>query len=221
MSVPSQNSQVQVNNTQSQDAKQSDKELNFRRQESMYQKMLAEKDARIAEIERQNQTRQVIQEDEDDDEPYVNKKALSKQLNKFGQQSKQETQTEIQRAVQTALSEERKQNWLKNNADFYDVLQYAETFAQHDPELAETILEMPEGFERQKLVYKNIKALNLHKPKVPETTIQQKVDANRRSPYYQPSGIANAPYSTVSDYSPNGQKNAYEQMQKLKSQLRI
>lgn len=221
MTVPAQNSQVQVHNTQSQDAKPSDKELNFRRQEAMYQKMLAEKDARISEIERQNQARQMPPEDEDDDEPYVNKKSLNKQLNKFGQQAKQETQSEIQRAVQTALSEERKQNWLKNNADFYDVLQHAETFAQHDPELAETILEMPEGFERQKLVYKNIKALGLHKPKVQETTIQQKVDANRRSPYYQPSGVSNAPYSTVSDYSPSGQKNAYEQMQKLKSQLRI
>jgi len=90
-----------------------------------------------------------------------------------------------------------------------------------DPELAESILEMPEGFERQKLVYKNIKALGIHKPAMKEPSIQEKVDANRRSPYYQPSGVSTAPYSQVGDFSNTGQKQAYEKMQQLKSQLRI
>jgi len=215
---------AQTNNVQgqtiSQDTKMSDKELNFRRQESMYQKMLAEKDARIAEIERQNQPQQIIQEDEDEDEP-INRKSMNRQLNKYGQQVKQETQTEIQRAVQTALSVERKNNWLKNNSDFYDVLQHAENFALHDPELAETILEMPEGFERQKLVYKNIKALGLHKPKEPEISIQQKIDGNRRGAFYQPTNVGSAPYSTAGDFSPSGQKNAYDKMILLKNSLRI
>jgi hypothetical protein len=80
---------------------------------------------------------------------------------------------------------------------------------------------MPEGFDRQKLVYKNIKALGLHKPAIKEPSIQEKIDANRRSPYYQPSGVANAPYSTVGDFSTAGQKNAYQKMQELKSKLRI
>ena len=80
---------------------------------------------------------------------------------------------------------------------------------------------MPEGFERQKLVYKNIKALGVHKPEQKQPSIQDKVDANKRSPFYQPNGVGSAPYSSVGDFSAGGQKNAYEKMQQLKSKLRI
>lgn len=146
---------------------------------------------------------------------------MNKTLAQFGQQSKQETHSEIQKAVQTALHEERKTNWIKSNGDFYDVLQHAEKLALHDPDLADSILAMPESFERQKLVYKNIKALGLHKPKEEAPSIQQKIDANRKSPYYQPSGVGTAPYAQVGDFSQGGQKQAYEKMQQLKAQLRI
>lgn len=202
----------------------SNKELNFRQLEAKYERQLAHERAEREKLAHELQQRQQqphASDDDEDDEPYVDKKKLTKTLAKFGQGVKQETQTEIQRAVHTALQEERKQNWLKNNGDFYDVLQHAEKFAQHDPELAESILTMPEGFERQKLVYKNIKALGLHReaPKTP--SIQEKIDANRRSPYYQPSGVGAAPYGGGGDFSSGGQKQAYEKMQQLKQQLRI
>jgi len=80
---------------------------------------------------------------------------------------------------------------------------------------------MPEGFERQKLVYKNIKALGLNMPEVKQPTIQDKIDANKRSPYYQPSGVGTAPYASVGDFSSQGQKQAYAKMQELKNKLRI
>lgn len=215
MTVPTQSDQ-----TPAIESKNDSKELNFRRQESTFLRIIAEKDSRIAEIEKQLQQKQ-IHEDEDDDEPYVNKKKLEKQFAKFGQQAKQETQSEIQRAVENALRKEKKDNWLKNHSDFSEVLQHADKLLLKDPELAESILEMPEGFERQKLVYKNIKALELDKPALKQPSIQDKMEANRRSPYYQPSGVANAPYSSQSDFSPTGQKQAYEKMQELKSKLRI
>jgi len=177
--------------------------------------MEAEKIAQEAQ-----QRKQVVDED-DDSEPYVDHKKLKREQARFGQEIKQQTQTEIKQAVQQALAQERQQNWIKSNPDFYDILQHAEKFAQQDPELAEAILEMPDTFERQKLVYKNIKALGVHKPKPVESSIQQKVDANRRSPYYQPTGVAASPYSAQGDFSQAGQKNAYDQMQKLKNQLRI
>lgn len=217
MTVPSQENQVQ-------DQKPNDKELNFRKLEEKYQRELAQERAARLEAERlvQEKARVVSHdEDEEDDEPYVDKRKLTKTLQKFGQQAKQETQSEIQRAVQVALQQERQQNWVKSNPDFYDVLKHAETLAQRDPDLAESILEMPEGFERQKLVYKNIKALGLHKPQEKAPSIQEKVDANRRSPYYQPSGVASAPYAGAGDFSPAGQKNAYDKLQQLKNNLRI
>jgi hypothetical protein len=198
--------------------KPSDKELNFRALEAKYQRELAAKEARVAELERMAQEKQkTSQDDEDeDDEPYVAPKKLEKKLNRFEQKSKQNTQEEIQRAIQAAREQERQEMWLEANPDFYDTLQNnAEKFAKRSPALAKSILNMPDNFERQKLVYQSIKELGLDKPETKQSSIQDKVDANRRSPYYQPSGVGTAPYNNASDFSPSGQKNAYQKMQEL------
>ncbi len=203
------------------EVKPTDKELNFRNLEAKYQRELEKERAARLEAERLAQealSKKQIEEDDTSD-PYVDHKKLDKKLQKFGEQTQKQTQTEIQKAVNQALYEERKNNWLKQNPDFQEVLQYADKFAAKDPDLAETILEMPEGFERQKLVYKNIKALGLHKPEVKEPSIQEKINANRRSPYYQPGGTGTAPYASQGDFSPAGQKNAYDKMMELKRRL--
>lgn len=201
------------------------KELNFRQLEAKYERQLAQERAAREEAERKAQelqSRRVSNDEEDDDsEPYVDHKKLNKKLQKFGETTKQQTQSEVRQAVQQALAEERKQNWLRQNPDFYDTLQYAEKFAMKDPELAETILAMPEGFERQKLVYRNIKAMGLDKPEPKQPSIQDKIDANKRSPFYQPSGIGTAPYASSGNFSEQGKREAYEKMQALKNQLRI
>ena len=80
---------------------------------------------------------------------------------------------------------------------------------------------MPEGFERQKLVYENIKALGIDQPEQKGPSIQDKVDANRRGPSYQPTGVGSAPFSSQGDFSAAGMKNAYAKMQELKNRLSI
>lgn len=217
-------SNIQENQVQEQ--KPNDKELNFRALENKYQKKLDME--RAARIEAERVAQEALSrkssetEDDSDSEPYVDHKKLEKTLNKFGANQKQEIQSDIQRAINTAIAEDRKQNWINQNPDFYDVIQQnADKLYQHDKELAETILTMPDTFERQKLVYKNIKALGLHKAPSKEPSIQEKIDANRRSPYYQPSSVGTAPYAQVGDYSKTGQKNAYEKMQELKNKLRL
>lgn len=208
----------------------SDKELNFRKQEEMFKRQLEqERQARIAAEEKVAQLAQdrlkqqnpSDDSDDDDDEPYVDKKRLKRELGKVVKQTHSETDVKIQQAVQQALAGERQTQWLKNNPDFYDVMQHAQAFADKDPELADTILAMPEGFERQKLVYKNIKALGIHKKDEPKPTIQDKIEANRKSPYYQPTGVATAPYAGAGDFSASGQQNAYKKMMELKNRLRI
>lgn len=225
MTVSQEQNQAQV---QTQETKPSDKELNFRALEAKFQRQLEqERNARLeaekkaAELERARASARQDDDEDDDAEPYVDHKRLNKKLAKFGEQSKQQVQSEIQRAVQMAIQEERKNNWIKQNSDFHDVLQHANKLAEQDPELAESILEMPEGFERQKLVYKSIKSLGLHKPQPKEFSIQDKVNANKKAPYYQPSGVNGSPYSNQSDFSPAGQKQAYEKMQELKRNLRL
>ncbi len=219
---------VSTQENQAQNDKPSDKELNFRALQAKYERELGqERNARL-EAEKKSEElqayRQAQSKDDDDDvssEPYIDEKRLAKKMNKFGQA----TQTEINKAMEQAkyaAKEELKQEmWLDNNPDFYDTLQLAEKFAQEAPELAKTILRMPEGFERQKLVYQNIKQLGIDKPKVKDTSIQDKIDANRRSPYYQPSGVGTSPYQSQSDFSPTGQKQAYAKMQELKARLSI
>ncbi len=205
--------------------KQSDKEYNFAQlRKQVEQERMARQQAeeRINQLMQQHvQNKQVEEDDDSDDEPYIDKKRLKKELGKVVKQTTTDTEAKIQNAVQNALAKERQAMWMKNNADFYEVMQHAQKFAERDPELAETILEMPDTFERQKLVYKNIKALGLHKKEEPKSSVQDKINQNQRSPYYQPSGVGSAPYASAADFSPSGQKNAYDKMKELKSRLRL
>jgi len=191
-----------------------------------YERALATERAAREEAEKRalEATRKFKEEDEDssdDSESYVDHRKLDKKFSSFERKLEEKIDKKAEEKARFLLEQEKKNMWLKQNSDFYDVLQHAEKLALKDPDLAESILEMPDGFERQKLVYKNIKALGLHKPEQKESSIQQKIDANRRAPYYQPSGIGTAPYSSSGDFSPAGQKNSYEKMQELKNRLRL
>jgi hypothetical protein len=213
---------AQENQAQTQENKPNDKELNFRMLEQRYQRELEkERTARIAAEEAVQQRKTTSADDEDDTEPYVDHKKLNKTLTRHTQNTQTEIQKAMEQAKHAAKEELKQEMWLENNPDFYDVLKHAEKFAQRAPKLADTILRMPEGFERQRLVYQNIKALDIDKPDVKQPSVQEKIDANRKGPYYQPSGISNAPYTSQGDFSESGQKQAYDKMQQLKSRLRL
>lgn len=221
------NPQQQVSENVAEAAKteqRNDKDYNFAQ---MRKQIDQEREARLR-LEQENaalksKASSARNHDEDDnyDEPYIDKRYLKKNLEKTSAQIKEEARKEAQSDMYRILQEEKRNAWLKANPDFSDIMQHAQKFAETDPELAETILEMPEGFERQKLVYKNIKALGIHKPAVAKETIQDKVDRNRKSPYYQPSQMGAAPYSTSGDFSAAGQKNAYDHMKALQQKLRL
>ena len=220
MTSPTQESQVDVANN----AATSSKELNFRKQEAMYVRQLEqerqEKEKLKQELEAARRIPQTNDED-DDTEPYVDTKRLNKKLSSFGQNTQSEIQKAMEQAKRSAKEELKQEIWLENNPDFYDVLQKADEFAQRAPKLAENILKMPDNFDRQRLVYQTMKEMGIDKPPQKQSTVQDKIDANKRSPYYQPSGTNAAPYAAVGDFSPAGQKGAYEKMQQLKAQLRI
>lgn len=221
MSVPAEN---KVQEPVVQDQKQSDKEYNFaqiRKQLEQERAARQQAEEKANQLMAQHAQKQHVDDDDGDDEPYIDKKRLKKELVKVVQQTNTDTDTKINNAVQKALAEERRNSWMKNNPDFYDVMNHAQKFAEKDPELAETILEMPDTFERQKLVYKNIKALGLHKKEEPKSSIQETVNKNQRNVFYQPSGIAAAPYAATADFSETGQKNAHQKMKELQARLRL
>jgi len=213
---------------QAQVSQASDKELNFRKLEAKYQQELAVERSRREEAERREQalakshnTQPEEEDDDDDSEPYVDHKRLNKKLNKFGKTTQSEIKNAMTQAKDLAKEELKQEMFLENHTDFFEVLDHCAAFQEKHPKLAQSILRMPEGFERQKLVYQTIKDLGIDKPKQAEPSIQQKIDANRRAPYYQPSGVGASPYSSQSDFSQSGQKQAYDKMKELQSRLRL
>lgn len=213
-------------NTEVKQDKSNDKELNFRALENKHRMEMQKERERMESLQREIQEMKSMMNrnvdvEETDDDPYVDQKKLNRKLEQFGKKAQEQTQSQIQQAVQKAIQEDRRDRWLDQNKDFYDVLTHAEKLLQTDPELAEAILQMPESFERQKLVYKNIKALGLHKEKDKGPTMQEQIDAKRRGPYYQPTGEASSPYGSSSDFSTQGKKSAYDYMKQLQSNLRL
>ena len=206
----------------------SDKELNFRALENKYKRELEnermarmEAEKKSQELERNRASARDDDDDDDDDEHYIPKKKFKKEQARLSNEIKTSTQQEIKQAVAQAIEKERTDAWLNTNNDFENVMKNADKLVIEHPELAQQLLKMPDNFDRQKLVYYNIKKLGLDKPKQPEKSTQERIDENRRSPYYQPSGVSNSPYTTQGDFSPSGQKAAYDKIQQLKKSLRM
>jgi hypothetical protein len=216
MSLPAENSQAQT------ETKQNDKEYNFAQ---LRKQLEQEKQARSAVEQRLEAMEQGLQvrkqeydDDGDSDDPYINRKTLKKELSKWGSDLDKKIDKKAEEKARVLVEQERQNNFLRQNADFHNILtpDLIQKFAEQHPEIAEPMLEMPDNFARQKLLYQNIKALGLHKPPPPKEDIQKKIDANRRSPYYQPSQAgATPPYAQQSDFSESGQKNAYAKMREL------
>lgn len=203
----------------------SDKEFNFRQLEAKYKNEVERERQTRLDLEQKLQTitqqQSQTHDEEDDSEPYIDKRKLEKKLAKFGQSTQSDIQKAMEMAKNSAKEELKQEMWLESNPDFFDVLQHADKFAQANPVLADSILKMPDTFERKKLVYANIKALNVHKPTSKEPSIQEKIDSNRKNVFYQPSGISNAPFQPQGDFSEAGQKAAYQKMMETKKRLRL
>jgi len=221
---------VSTQENQAQEQKPSDKELNFRNLERKLEqerqgRLQAEERALAAEKAAQERSRiSPLNEDEDnDDEPYVDHKKLNRKLANFEKNMEQKIDQRAEAKAIQLVEAERRNNYLRENSDFDKVMNSdtVQKFADKHPKLAENILRMPDGFDRQKLVYETIKAMAIDKPEQKQSSIQETIDANRKSPYYQPSGVGSAPYASAGDFSASGQKNAYEKMKELKNRLRL
>lgn len=180
-----------------------------------------ERAARLAAEERIAHLEQAAKrpsyEQEDDSEPYVDSKKLNRKFAEFEENFEKKVEKKAEHIARNMVEQERQNAFLKANPDFQQILtpDILQKFIDKHPEMAEPMLEMPDNFARQKLLYQNIKALGIHRPPSTEMTIQQKVDSNRKSPYYQPSGGNAPPYAATGDFSKSGQKAAYEKMGQL------
>ncbi len=187
------------------------------------ERLMQEKQKLEKEREQFIKPRAPADDDDETDDPYVDSRTLKKKLSSLESKFEGIVERKAEEKARAMIDDERRKSYLKQNADFEQTMQpeVLEKFAQKCPGLAEAILNMPDGFERQKLVYESIKTSGINKKEEGPSTIQQKIDANRKSPYYSPSGVGTAPYATASDYSPSGQKAAYQKLKELKDRLRI
>lgn len=194
---------------------QDNKEYNFRRLEGIIEKQNEE----IAALKRAKE----VEEDQEDDEPYVNQKKLEKKLSHFSERTKKETQNDIKQAIREALEEEKREQWLSQHPDFEDVInKHSQTLYDKDKDLGNAILKIPEGFDRFKLLYKSIKAMKIDEPAPKELSIQEQIESRKKGPYYQPSNVGSAPMSQFQgDFSDAGKKTAYDHMQALKQRIRL
>jgi len=210
----------------------SDKEINFERvrkqlEQERAARLQAEERAKQLEQERLSQARKPYKEDDEEeeytDEPYVDHKVLNKKLAKFEHNFEKKVDQLAEQKARELLEQEKQHNYIKQNPDFQNVLnqENIQKFAEQHPAIAERMLRMPDNFDRQALLYEQIKVFQSKQKDDAKPSVQQTIDQNRRSPYYQPSGVGSSPYGATGDFSPAGQKNAYDKLQELKSKLRI
>jgi hypothetical protein len=202
--------------------KQSDQAYNFAQ---MRKQIEQEKAARVAaeektarlEAEHSKMKTPVRDDDEDDSEPYIDQKKLNKRFAQFEETFEKKVDARAEQKARNMIEQERQSSFLKQNPDFQQILspELIQKFAEKHPEIAEPMLDMPDNFSRQKLLYQNIKALGLHRPAAATPSIQETIDKNRRSPFYQPTGGNTPPYAGQGDFSAAGQKNAYAKMKEL------
>lgn len=224
------NTQAQVAQTEA--PKANSAEINLAQMRKMLEQERAEKERLKMEKQQLEQERERFargskrEEDEDDDmgsEPYIDPKTLNRKLSKLESKFESIVERKAEEKARGMIEAEKRDAYLKQNADFDQMMQpdVIQKFAEKCPGMAEAILKMPEGFDRQRLVYEAIKNTGVTKKDEPQQSVQQKIDSNRRSPYYSPSGVGSAPYASAGDYSPAGQKNAYTKLQELKGRLRL
>lgn len=218
MSIPTQDN----NDAQ----KTTDKEFNFEKLRKQLDQERQEKvkmQERLEALERAQKAPKV-EEDDESDEPYIDQKTFTKKLSKFGAEHEQRIDKLAEEKVRVLLEAEKQQEYVRRNADFNQVLsqENIQRFAAEQPAMAERMLKMPDNFDRQALLYEQIKALQSTKKASDEkSAVQQRIDQNRKSPFYQPSGMGASPYAAAGDFSPSGQKSAYDKLQELKSRLRL
>ncbi len=208
-----------------QDAVDQEKQKNFAELRRIAETERAERIRLQEELDDLKLRSKPAEDDEDDSEPYVDNKKFKKKLNQFEQNLGRQTSDIVKHEVEKALREERKQSWFKTNTDFHKVMtpELLNKFEDQYGDEARSILTHPDEFERQRLAYYSIKAKGLDRPEVKKQTAQELADQNRRTPYYQPSGVSSSPYGgTVGrNVSEEEGKAALANMRNLQKNLRI
>lgn len=215
MTVPQENTQEQP------ETKQNDKEYNFaqiRKQLEQERQARMDLEKRLEEERSRPSAKESDDNDDDSNEPYIDKKTLEKKLARVTRDIDQKIDKRAEEKAKIFLEQEQQRTYLENNVDFDQILQpeMIQKYFEKFPNKAKALSRMPDTFDRRIVLYEDIKAHNLHRKEEAKPNIQETIDRNRRSPFYQPSMSAGQPpYAAVGDFTQTGQQNAYKKMQDL------
>lgn len=178
---------------------------------------------RLEALERAPKIQKPIEDEDESDEPYVEPKTLKRKLAAFEQTIEEKIDKRAEEKARAMMNEEKRVNYYKQNPDFEEIMNadVVQKFAQKYPNIAESLMKMPDTFERQQLVYENIKALGVNK-KEEAPKIQDTIQNGRRKQniFYHPAD-GSPPYAGQADFSPSSQKNAYEKLKQLKARIGV
>lgn len=191
---------AQPENTSSLQASDKARE-NFARLEKAKQE---ECDARIrAEMEREmlrkqlDEIRQANQPKEEDPldgvDDYIDKERLQLIRQKDKVAFQKEAEMIANRTYEARRREEEKQNFLprlKSQFHDYDSVMSEANIAkleQTSPAFLKTVLKIDDDYERRLLTYEYLKS-QIGKIEEPKSSIQDRVEENKRNPYYSPAG---------------------------------
>lgn len=169
-----------------------------------------------------SQSQQAPDDDDDASDPYVDRKTLNKKMSQWEKNLEAKFEKKAEEKAMSLIERERQTQYVQQNADFNTIMtpEIMEKFQEEHPSIVKSLLNMPDNFHRQKVIYETVKALGVHKKKEP--AIQQTIDRNQRHPgMYQTAQVGAAPYATSANFSPQGQKEAYDQMKGLQKRMRI
>lgn len=197
----------------------SDKDVNFanlrkQAEEARYVASQAQLENQRLQQELESLKRQVSRpvEEEDDEtsEPYIDKKALKRELNRFKANLDQEVESRVARRLEEAQSRDFVYRLKAEYKDFDDILtpENASKLEQVDPDFAKEILAERDEYRKRKLAYHAIKAAGIHRKVEPprEMTAEEKIEANKRNPYYRPSASGQGTPSAPAVHSLGGQR---------------
>lgn len=207
-------------------SQQSDKELNFRKLEAARE---AEKEARIrAEMEAQYlkremdairasmQPKEVDPLDDLSEDDYQEPAKLSSKIKEKLNKERQHFRREAEEIANKVIEERDKKDYFRRlKQDYHDFDQVVnETnlaqLAESSPELTESLMKIPDEYEKRRLAYSAIKRMG--KKEEPKASIKEKVQENSHNTYYTPQS---AGVPTAADYdlkSPQARQAAYEKL---------
>lgn len=202
----------------------SDKELNFRRLESLRD---TEREGRIraeiqaeslkAELNRMAQALAPPEKDPlDDADEYVDSARLKQKLAQERAASERRAKEIAKETYEHHRLEDEKKNYLNRLRlefrDFDDVMtpESIKALDENEPSFVKAVKQIPDDYEKCKLAYEHIKGKAASR--APRQSIKETVEENARNPYYIPPGSGNPSAVEFDIRSKEAREQAYAKL---------